>query len=390
MVRPGSDMTPATTLARPPRDTRIDIVRGWLQLTIFASHAAGSWIGFWLIHGAWGLSDSSEQFVFLSGLMLGSVFALKTARQGWVAASRDMLARTWRLYRMDMIVFVLFGALAIAAGQSGLFPGESERLGWGYALIHPVRSVLAGLTTFYQPNYMDILPVFMWCMLALPFFAALEARVGNWSLAAPLVLFAAAHLFGLALPVLGTATQGGFNPFAWQILFFVGAWLGRRSLLYGRALPPWRGMTWVSVAILAAALLLRMSWFGFLPFTLPFEETDAIVAKDVLVLPRVLHAFALAWLVAVAVPRDARWMHGAAMRWLAAAGRHSLQVFCVGLFLSWGVTAAFRLSPGSVWWLDPLLMLLGCAILLRFALWLDRARAEGSIRPEPTGAEHQP
>ena len=35
---------------RPSRDTRVDIVRGWLQLTIFASHAAGSWIGAWLIH----------------------------------------------------------------------------------------------------------------------------------------------------------------------------------------------------------------------------------------------------------------------------------------------------------------------------------------------------
>ena len=91
-------MTPAPIPARPARDTRVDIVRGWLQLTIFASHAAGTWIGYWLIHGAWGLSDSSEQFVFLSRLMLGSVFALKTARQGWVTASLDMLVRTWRLY----------------------------------------------------------------------------------------------------------------------------------------------------------------------------------------------------------------------------------------------------------------------------------------------------
>ena len=69
--------------ARPSRDIRVDIIRGWLQLTIFASHAAGSWIGAWLIHGAWGLSDSSEQFVFLSGLMLGSVFARKAPGKGF-------------------------------------------------------------------------------------------------------------------------------------------------------------------------------------------------------------------------------------------------------------------------------------------------------------------
>ena len=92
-----------------------------------------------MIHGAWGISDSSEQFVFLSGLILGSVFALKSARQGWGVASLDMLVRTWRLYRIDMPVFALFGALAIAVGQSGLLPGETERLGWDYAL-PPSRS----------------------------------------------------------------------------------------------------------------------------------------------------------------------------------------------------------------------------------------------------------
>ena len=372
-------MPPSPIPARPARDTRVDIVRGWLQLTIFASHAAGSWIGAWLIHGAWGLSDSSEQFVFLSGLMLGSVFALKSARQGWRVASLDMLVRSLRLYRTSMVVFALFGVMVFLACASGLFPNEIERLGWSFMRAHPIQAVLAGLTTFYQPNYMDILPVFMWCMLVLPVFTALEARVGDWALLMPIGLFAAAHGLGLAPPELGSGTPPGFNPFAWQILFLVGAWLGRRSLLHGRALPPYRWLTALAVLILGVGLLLRLSWFGFLPFTLPIEETDAAIGKDLLVLPRVLHAFALAWLVAIAVPRDARWMRHAALRWLAAAGRHSLLVFCLGLFLSWGVTAAFRLWPAAAWWMDPPLMLAGCAILLRFALWLDRDRGAAPV-----------
>jgi len=70
-------MTHSAVLSRPPRDTRIDILRGYLQLVIFAAHAYGSFIGGWMIHAAWGFSDSSEQFVFLSGFTLGSVFALK-------------------------------------------------------------------------------------------------------------------------------------------------------------------------------------------------------------------------------------------------------------------------------------------------------------------------
>jgi OpgC protein len=132
--------------------------------------------------------------------------------------------------------------------------------------------------------------------------------------------------------------------------------------------------------------VLRLNWFGFLPFSLPIEDSDALTGKDLLVLPRVLHAFALAWLVAVCVPREAKWMRLAVFRWLAAAGRFSLQVFCVGLFLSWGVTAAFRLWPGAVWWLDPLLLLAGCAILLRFGLWMDRGRARATARSAAVGS----
>ena len=359
-------------LARPIRDTRVDIVRGWLQLTIFASHAMGSWIGAWMIHGAWGLSDSSEQFVFLSGLLLGSVCARRTLRDGWKAASLDMLVRGVRLYRTQMIVFILFGAMAILAGRSGLFPHEAERLGWGYMLDHPVWASLAGLTTLYQPNYMDILPVFMWCMFILPVFTWLESRAGDWALLMPAGLYAAAQ-FGLMPPSLGTGTSSGFNPFAWQILFLGGAWLGRRMLLLGRALPPYRWLAAAAILVVLAGFVVRLAWFGFLPWDAPFAETQAIIGKDNLALPRVLHAMALALLVAIAVPRQAGWMKVAFCRWLAAAGRHSLRVFCLGLFLSWGVTAAFRLWPGSVWWMDPVLMLGGCGILLMFGLWLDRA-----------------
>jgi hypothetical protein len=361
-------------ISRPARDTRVDIIRGWLQLTIFASHAAGSWIGAWLIHGAWGLSDSSEQCVFLSGLMLGSVFARKSARQGWRTASLDMLVRTWRLYRTQLIVFVLFGLMIMAATFSGLFPQEVKRMGWSFMVQHPLRASLAALTTLYQPDFMDILPVFMWCMLVMPAFAWLEARIGDWALAAVFAVYLASQIFGLTPPSLGPDTAIGFNPFAWQILFLGGAWLGRRMLLYGRVLPPYRWLTVLAVLVLVISLILRLQWFGFLPWPAPVGEVDTIIGKDNLAFPRVAHALALAWLVSRIVPREAGWMKAAFFRWLASAGRFSLQVFCLGLFLSWGVTAVFRLWPGAMGWTDPLLMVAGCAILLRFGLWLDRQR----------------
>jgi hypothetical protein len=363
--------------ARPPRDTRIDIIRGWLQLTIFASHAAGSWIGAWLIHGTWGLSDSSEQFVFLSGLMLGSVFTRKSRREGFGAAARDMAMRTLRLYRVHLITFFLFGGMIIAATDSGLCPGEVKRLGWTFLVQHPARAIPAALTTLYQPNYMDILPIFIWSMAAMPAFAWLIARVGVWALAAPIALYLAAWLGGLTPPSLGPDTDIGFNPLAWQVLFMLGVYLGRRMLLLGRSVPPSRALTGAAVLVLLAGLALRLDWFGWLPVSLGVPESDWIIGKDGLALPRVVHALALALVVARLLPRDAAWMHGALGRWLAAAGRHSLHVFCLGLFLSWAVTAVFRFWPAEMMGLDPPLIMAGCAILLWFGLWRDRGRGGG-------------
>ena len=59
---------------------------------------------------------------------------------------------------------------------------------------------------------------------------------------------------------------------------------------------------------------------------------------------RLLHALSLAYLVAVLVPREAGWMHGRLGEWLAMIGRHSLPVFCFGLYLAWGVNTWARVA----------------------------------------------
>ena len=166
----------------------------------------------------------------------------------------------------------------------------------------------------------------------------------------------------------------------------MGAWLGRRALYQGYALPrlPW-GFA-VAAPILLLGFVLRLSWYDFLPWPAPIGETAMMVGKEALAPLRVLHALALAWVVSMLVPRDADWMHRALFRWLAAIGRHSLQVFCLGLFLSWGCTAAFRLYPAA-WWLDPLLILTGAAILTVFARSLDHRRTHRArAKPQPTPA----
>jgi hypothetical protein len=358
--------------APPPRDTRLDVMRGWLQLTIFFSHASGSFAGLWLVYGSWGLSDSSEQFVFLSGLVLGSVFARLAARDGVAAARRDMLRRTLRLYRSDLLVFALFALMMIAAGA--VLPGEAARLGWGFLMQHPWQAIPAALTLLYQPEDMGILPIFIWCMLALPAFDALQRRFGDAALAVPVGLYLVVRAIGLAAPSLGPDTGIAFDPFAWQLVFMLGAWFGRRRLLRGSVLPRSRPVRLVvsglALAMLAVGLVARLGWMGVLAW--PQLDATTWIGKEELAPPRLLHALALTWLVVQLIPADARWMHTAPGRVLAAIGRHSLQVFCVGLFLSWGVSAALRLWPGQGW-LDPALIVFGSLVLGGVGWWRDRA-----------------
>lgn len=369
--------------ARPPRDQRLDLVRGWLQASIFASHIANSFVGAWLIHRPWGLSDSSEMFVFLSGFMLGSVFTRKQARDGWRAAAVDLLRRTFRLYRIHLLVCAGFLAM-LTLSQMGLVPGELRRLGWAYLLDAPWPAAPHLLVMIYQPDWMDILPVFIWCMLLLPLYAALEHRFGLWALLPAVLAYGATQTGWITSPSLTEEIGMGFDPFAWQLLFLGGATLGKRALLHGRALPFeawWRPIaSGAAVLVLLVALAIKLSWFGFLPLPAPPPFAAWLTDKQELVWPRVLHAAAIAWLVAAYVPRDRAWMHRGPALWLAAMGRNSLEVFCVGLFLSYIVSTAMRLNPAWAWLIDPVLALLGFGVLVCFAQWWERRKVRPAVK----------
>lgn len=350
------------------RDLRLDIVRGWLQLTIFASHAFGSWIGTWLIHGAWGLSDSSEQFVFLSGLTLGSVFDYKLTRYGWGVATRDMLLRTARLYRTHLLMLAGFAALMMALRLSSTLSDEIAMLRWSYWFEHPIEAGAGAIALLYQPAFMDILPIFILCMMVLPGFGRLMMRVGSWALLLPLLVYTAVEAFGLRSPNLGDS-QVGFNVFAWQILFMLGAWVGWKARhgqwqIRGKSV-----FVGLAVLVVIGAAVLRLAQHGLLSWHLP-TQIDAWFDKRNLAPLRIVHALSLAFLVASIVPRNAEWMQFRALAALAAIGRNSLRIFCLGLFLSLACSLVFRLQPYSVW-LDFLLIGSGAGLLAAYAVLIE-------------------
>ena len=348
----------AAPIKPPGRDARLDAIRGWLQLSIFASHIAGGFTGAWLIHAAWGVSDSSEQFVFLSGFGLGSVFLYKQARQGFAAACRDMAVRFARLWRMHLLVFLGFGAM-VTAGAAWL-----GTPGWDYAMRHPDLAAIGGTLLLYQPPFMGILPMFLIGMAALIPFLWLVGRFEAKALLMPAMLYVAAQLLPADLPALG-GTSFAFSPLGWVPLFLLGAWFGRRVLFTGRAVSGRRWLVAGAVAVVLLGIVLKLT--GTLP--------GWLVGKEQLAPLRALHALSLAYLVAALVPRGAAWTRSRLAGALGVIGRHSLPVFSLGLFLSWLGSVAIARQPA----LEVLIVPAGAAILWALARYLEGRRVGAGV-----------
>jgi hypothetical protein len=366
---------------------RLDGLRGLLQLTIFLGHAAligqgASWLGGWIIHTAWGFSDSSEQFIFTSGLGLGSVFTLKLLRDGQRPAILDIFRRAWRLYRTHLLLFAGFGACVIF-GDRLLVLGDVARMGWSHLLETPAVALPLTPLLVYQPQFMEILPIFITCTLAVAPFLALVERIGDAALLVPLGIYLLVQATGVALPALGPDGWSvfGLNPLAWQFLYLLGAWVGRRALLMpGRAIPRSRLAVAACVAFLAYAFLARIATYGWIS-GVPIPSLALVVKEDLGPL-RLLHGLAIAYLAAVTLPRDAAWLHRGIGAALAATGRHSLQAYVLGLFLSWGVSATLRTAGYSLV-LDAILCAGGCALLLAWGSWLDVRREKATPASAP-------
>jgi hypothetical protein len=235
-------------LVAPARDLRLDVLRGWMQVSIFISHVVGTQLS-WGIHAAWGVSDSSEQFLFLSGFTLGSVFALKASRMGETAAARDLGGRTLRLYATQMKLFLAFMALVMLSCWLLPWAGQLDKLGWRFLVEHPWQAIPGAAAMLYQPSFLGILPSFVFSMLLLAPFLWLHARIGAWALLPSGALWAAVQAGWIATPGIGPDGLA-FDPLAWQFLYMIGATMGVRAL-HGRPLP----RHWLLLVLAAAVVL---------------------------------------------------------------------------------------------------------------------------------------
>ena len=319
---------------KPVRDARIDVIRGLALLIIFINHMPGNVFAAYTPHN-FGFSDAADAFVLLAGISATLAYGSLIDRQGLAFGLRRIFARVRTLYVAHIVVFLMVCGIVIAAVTWTDNPLYIEAINIQPLFSRTAAAFLDVLTLQYQPNYLDILPLYI-VLLALYPVIHLGVR---FSPALALVISAAVWQGSVALRLNlpNTGSSGWFfNPFAWQFLFTIGVVLGRGAQL-GVKMPRRRLVDAIALAWLGLVVIIKTSSGNPLDIPALSDWIDTVqlgTDKTNLAWERVLHIAALAWLMIRYAPSGSAMLAWPGTRALAAMGRHSLEVFCAGLVLA--------------------------------------------------------
>ena len=212
-------------LALPPskRDLRLDLFRGLANWLMFLGHVSTSALA-WFSFRNYGFSDGADLFVFISGYTSALVFGRRMLEGGFVVGTTRLLRRVWQIYAAHILLFVIYLASVHFLSKSFDAPVLIDRFNVAPLLNAPVETITQGLLLRYKPLNLDVLPLYVILMGAFPPLLWMMLRHPNWGMLGSVLLYFAARQFSWNLPSYPSGVWY-FNPFAWQLLFVLGAWL---------------------------------------------------------------------------------------------------------------------------------------------------------------------
>jgi hypothetical protein len=212
----------------------------------------------------------------------------------------------------------------------------TDEMGLAAFVVEPHMTLMQALLLKFKPVNLDVLPLYVILLAVFPVILWGMKKNPLVTLAGSAAVYILANIFNVNLP---GYPQGVwfFNPFAWQLLFVIGAFFChvRSADLIGRlprvAVTPLAGV-YLGLSLFLVATWSNPSLAAHVPRTLakliyPIDKTNL----DIL---RLLHFLALAYLVVSVVRIDAPFLRWRALRPVTLCGQHSLHIFCLGAFLS--------------------------------------------------------
>jgi hypothetical protein len=308
-----------------------------------------------------------------------------------LVASARILKRVWQIYVAHIFLFTIFLAEISYVATSFENPLYSEEMGILDFLKQPDVTIVQALLLRFRPVNMDVLPLYIVLMLFLSPILWLLQRRADFTLALSVLLYVLTWQFDLYL----TAYPNGawaFNPFAWQLLFVFGAWCalgGARRMSRVLASPV---TLWLSVAYLLAAFWVTLTWYipqihHLLPKVI--EQWMYPINKPDLDVLRFAHFLALAAITVRFLRKDWAGLKSPWLRPMIRCGQHSLEIFCIGVFLAFaGHFVLAEVSGGP--WMHLLVSIAGIVIMSSAAWlfsWYKRVAVKGGTRAKSADAD---
>lgn len=387
----------------------IDGMRGYFLVFMLINHLIFVG-GYWMMevnHRQFAFVEDAQGFVFLSGLLIGMVYARKMIKNGYKKGRQLLFDRAFELYR-----YAMGTVMAVLVVQ--LILPDAQRLWYNWLgatnFDEPLR--LAAIATFlFQPTFMDILPQYIVYMLFAPPLVWLCLR-GKWAhvLAGSLIVWMAAQLGlqrfltePLNALVMGPDEQGiraSFNMLGWQIVFFsamvIGVLTAQNKIAWTRIFSPEKTMLpKVALAVCLFFLPLRIvtAW-DLLPQAVLDKFATMEIRADfgpVYLLNFAAVATGLAWLLIAGPKHHNLWIRKLAgivtavftFRFLRLLGRHSLQVYVWHVAIVYAVYYADGRTPELSQLTKTTIAVVCIGLLALPALWRERDQIVASLFGQP-------
>ena len=369
------------------RDLRLDLFRGIALWLIFLDHIPSNAVS-WITIRNYGFSDATEIFVFISGYTAAFVYGRAMQATGFVVATARVLKRAWQIYVAHVFLFAIYLAEIAYVSHSFDNPLFTEEMGVLDFMKNPDVTILQALLLKFKPVNMDVLPLYIVLLLWFSPILWLLLRSPSLALVASAGLYTLMWYFEWNFSAYPSGTWV-FNPFAWQLLFVFGAWCalgGAQRLARWISSPVVVGL---AATYLLFAFAIAMTWYfprlgAFVPkfvgeLIYPIDKTNL----DVL---RILHFLSLAVITVWFVPRDWPALKSRVFWPAIVCGQHSLEVFCLGVFLSFAGHFVFtevsnRVLTHVIVSIIGIVVMVGAAALVS---WYRSVERQGSGPRPPT------
>jgi len=385
----------------------IDGMRGYFLVFMVLNHLifAGGYFLVKINHNQLAFVEDAQGFVFLSGLLIGMVYAKKMLKNGYAAGRTAIYTRAFELYRYAMgIVLVVLVAQMLLPGAYTIW------FNWlGYTNFDDPLRLAAIATFFYQPTFMDILPQYIVYMLFAPMLVKLVLEdKWHYVIAGSVMVWMAAQL-GLqqvaTTPIndmiMGVDDQGiraSFNLFGWQIVFYSALVLGA---LTSAGKIDWKKILSPENTFIPKAALLLVLFFlplrlitanGWMPPYMVGKFASMEIRADfgpVYLLNFAAVALLITWLIVAGPKHQAQWVRKIAagitwvfsIRFLQLLGRHSLYVYVWHVAIVYFVYYFDGRSPELNELTKTAIALVSVALLSIPALWREREKFFGVPAP---------